>query len=163
MFLRGYKRFIQDRKQAGAHPVVEGKRHLSFVGYTTLAKYAIKQQESRDSSMFAHTFLVLCWNLFARSHFVSTLMLQHLSWENDSLVAILPQHKGNQEGSRVYPKHVYANPIFPEICRLQSTFSPPTVFTEKDRIGCFSKAGINRQSSHIGWWMNWRGEMFRNW
>ncbi len=120
MFLRGYKRFIQDRKQAGAHPVVEGKRHLSFVGYVTLAKYAIKQQESRDSSMFAHTFLVLCWNLFARSHSVATLMLQHLSWENDSLVVILPKHKGDQEGSRVYPKHVYANPILPEICPILS-------------------------------------------
>jgi hypothetical protein len=36
MFLRGYKRFIQDRKQAGLHPVVEGKRHLSFVGYVSL-------------------------------------------------------------------------------------------------------------------------------
>jgi hypothetical protein len=43
-------------------------------------------------------------------------MLQHISWENDSLKIVLPKHKGDQEGARIYPKHIFANPLRPEVC-----------------------------------------------
>lgn len=156
MFLRGYKRFIQDRKQAGVHPIHEGKRHLTFVGYVSLAKYAIRQQESRDSSLFAHTFLVLCWNLFARSHSVSTLMLQHISWDNDAMVVTLPKHKGDQEGSRVYPKHVYANPYLPEICPILSlaiyTFSTNSFHRNGSDWMVFQ--GGNQETKFSHWLVN---------
>ena len=66
--------------------------------------------------VFAHTFLILAWNLMARSNSVGSLMYQHVSWENDSMVIRLPKHKGDQEGKNSYPKHVFANPNDPSIC-----------------------------------------------
>lgn len=47
---------------------------------------------------------------------MGNLMVQHISWGNDCLKIVLPKHKGDQEGIRIYPKHVYANPLRPEIC-----------------------------------------------
>jgi hypothetical protein len=47
-------------------------------------------------------------------------MLHHISWENDSLLITTPKHKGDQEGSNCYPKHVFANPNNPSICPVLS-------------------------------------------
>jgi hypothetical protein len=43
-------------------------------------------------------------------------MLEHMSWAGDSLVISLPKQKNDQEGSRNYPRHIYANSEDPAIC-----------------------------------------------
>ena len=66
--------------------------------------------------LFGWPFLVLQWNLVARSATVSSMMMEHISWEGDSLVITTPKHKGDQEGANCFPRHLYANPIDPVIC-----------------------------------------------
>lgn len=100
----------------GEMAIYEGKRPISAKGYMLLAAFALRSANNRLGSVYPHIFTILCWNLFARSCNVGSLMLQHISWENDSLKIVLPKHKGDQEGARVYPKHVYANPLRPEVC-----------------------------------------------
>ena len=45
-------------------------------------------------------------------------MYDHIWWEEDSMVIVFPTHKGDKDGenSLSSPKHVFANPINPEIC-----------------------------------------------
>lgn len=66
--------------------------------------------------MYPHLFIILSWNLFARSHSVASLLYIHFEWQEDSLIVTVPTHKGDQEGSRIFPVHVYANPLNPELC-----------------------------------------------
>jgi hypothetical protein len=134
-FMKGYRRTINNLKQrgeidcfvhhvfcllqircSGEMSIFEGKRPISAKGYILLATYALSSADNRLGSVYTHIFTILCWNLFARSCNVGTLMLQHISWENDSLKIVLPKHKGDQEGARIYPKHVFANPLRPEVC-----------------------------------------------
>ena len=61
--------------------------------------------------------MIFCWNLIARSHSVSNIMLQHMDWRNDSLVVIFAKSKSDQTGEGcANEKHVYANPINPIVC-----------------------------------------------
>jgi hypothetical protein len=77
-------------------------------------------QDNQMNSLYAHAFVTLAWNLFARSNSVARLMYHHFEWREDSMLVTLPKHKGDQEGSQVSPKHVYANPVYPEMCPLLS-------------------------------------------
>jgi integrase len=112
--MRGYKRTIADEKLAGRMKVFEGKRPITFRGYAMLAKYALKSQEK--DSVFAHLYIVLCWNLFSRSNSIANIMYNHIEWKEDALMITTPKHKGDQEGSKAFPKHCYADPFTPEIC-----------------------------------------------
>lgn len=58
--------------------------------------------------------------MFARSHSVASLMYSHFQWKDDAIVVTLPRHKGDQEGVRIYPIHVYANPLDPMVCPILS-------------------------------------------
>ena len=66
--------------------------------------------------LFAWPYLVLQWNIMARAVSVASLMMEHVSWEADALLITLPKHKGDQDGSHVYAKHLYANAADPIIC-----------------------------------------------
>jgi hypothetical protein len=116
----GYKRTINDLKENGQMNIFEGKRPISSRGFQLLAAVALRSTTNRLGSVYPHVFTILCWNLFARSCNVGNLMLQHISWEEDCLKITLPKHKGDQEGLRIYPKHVYANPLRPDICPVLS-------------------------------------------
>lgn len=119
-FAGGYKRLVAEKKLVGEMKMQEGKSPITFQGYTFVAKQAILSKGDHGLATFAHLFLILCWTLMARSVSVGTIMLDHLSWENDSLVVTTPKHKGDQEGNHCYPKHVYANPDNPFICPILS-------------------------------------------
>jgi hypothetical protein len=75
-FMKGYRRTINDLKQAGQMSVYEGKRPISSKGYMLLAAYAFRCGNNRLGSMYPHLFTVLCWNLFA---FVSRKFQKHSS------------------------------------------------------------------------------------
>jgi hypothetical protein len=117
-FFGGYERKIASLKRSGDMSLIEGKQPISFRGYGYLSKRAFlnNEKDSSESSIFAHVFVTLCWNLLARCNSVATLMFNHLSWEEDALVVAFPSHKGDQEGRNSLPKHVYANPLNPEVC-----------------------------------------------
>jgi hypothetical protein len=117
--LKGYKRQVAQFKQTNVMKMTEGKVPLNFSGYRYLAAVAFKYPDY-EVGMFAHLFLILCWNLIARCVSVASLMLSHITWKEDALVVVFPQHKGNQEGKNTSPKHVYANPEEPMICPILS-------------------------------------------
>jgi hypothetical protein len=66
--------------------------------------------------LFAWPFLILQWNLIARTATISSMMMQHIGWEGDALLISTPKHKGDQEGVKCFARHVYANPSNPAIC-----------------------------------------------
>jgi hypothetical protein len=113
--LKGYKRRVSDLKLNGKMPVFEGKYHLPFQGYLTLSKLLFRSERS-DEQLFAWPFLVLQWNLIARTATVSSMMMEHIGWEGDSLLISTPKHKGDQEGANCFSRHLYANPGTPQIC-----------------------------------------------
>ncbi|KAF0769835.1 hypothetical protein AaE_002654, partial [Aphanomyces astaci] len=68
-------------------------------------------------SGFAHLFLVISWNLMARSKSTETIHLDHISFEEDAVGVTYFKSKTDQSGSkRRDPKHIYANPSSPAIC-----------------------------------------------
>jgi hypothetical protein len=115
-FMAGHRRMVSSAKQGGELPMFEGKRPLSFKGYELLAQQSLQMQNSRVGSLYPHLFIVLSWNLMSRSHSVASLMFNHFQWKGDAMLITVPQHKSDQEGTRIFPVHVYANPSKPEIC-----------------------------------------------
>lgn len=83
--LNGYKRRVSDHKLAGKMPVFEGKYHLTFDRYSLLASALLKAQDVVQM-LFGWPFLVLQWNLIARTATVSGMMMEHVGWEGDSLL-----------------------------------------------------------------------------
>jgi hypothetical protein len=117
-FLHGYERKIANLKQSGKMSVTEGKIPLNFEGYRVLA--VTSRNSDKMHYIKANTFLLFCWNLIARSHSVSSITFDHITWKQDAMCIVFPKHKGDQEAKRSYPKHVYANPSNPEICPVLS-------------------------------------------
>ena len=112
---------MADKKLSGEMKIQEGKSPITFQAYNFVAKEAMKTEGDHGLGCFAHLLLILCWTLMARSVSVGTILLDHLSWENDSLLVSTPKHKGDQEGNNFYPKHVYAYPDNPNIFPILST------------------------------------------
>jgi hypothetical protein len=124
-FLRGYKKREAAMRLAGEKNVFEGKHPISFTGYQIVArKFMEMKPEKTDTAiintwnlmMFGWAWLTLSWNLMARSASVSSIKLQHISWQDDSMVIAIPKSKTDQEGDNCFPRHVYANPLVPSIC-----------------------------------------------
>ena len=111
LLLNGYKRKVSSYKLEGKMPVFEGKYHLTFDGYCLLASTLLVSQ-----MLFGWPYLVLQWNLIARTATVSGIMMEHVGWEGDSLLVSTPKHKGDQEGVKCFSRHLYANPLNPAIC-----------------------------------------------
>ena len=99
MLIKGYKKRVGDWKQTGEMAVMEGKCPLSFAGYQMLAQQFLllkpdtsKVGNHRTSSNgmastwlmgpFTWSFLLLQWNLIARSVSVGMVMFNHLSWRS---------------------------------------------------------------------------------
>ena len=113
IFFRGLKRQHAQEKQLGIRKIEEGKSPIPFPFYKILAKYLMMR------NTFAHLYLVITWNLMCRTDNTEDLMLLHHNWNEDSLQIYMGRMKNDQEGERLKdPKHVYANPLEPEICPL---------------------------------------------
>jgi hypothetical protein len=113
--LNGYKRRVSDLKLQGKMAVFEGKYHLTFEGYRTLANHLFTSHPF-NQMLFAWPYLILQWNLIARTATVSSMMMEHIGWEADALLITTPKHKGDQEGVKCFARHLYANPAHPAIC-----------------------------------------------
>lgn len=120
-WMDGYKRKIAILKVKGIMKNKEGKLPISYLQYARLCEAALFAVDTRAvSSSFVHPFMILCWNMFARSCSVTDLHYHHLSWDNDALIIDMSKQKADQAGDRITPKHVYANPWSPAICNCGS-------------------------------------------
>ena len=115
-FGRGQKRLIAEQRALGLMPSREGKRPLSVSGYKFLAKKALADNTSENTANLVHCFTLLSWNLMARSVSVSDLLWNNIGWDGDALSILYEKSKTNQEGEKMLPRFVYANPIEPLIC-----------------------------------------------
>jgi hypothetical protein len=113
-FLDGLKRTIATAREKGEMSVSEGKRALPIGGFRAISQHSLRTHS--DDHLFVHLYAILCWNLIARTSSVGSIMYQHIWWENDCLIIQIPRHKGDQEGAKVFPKHIFANPLNPSIC-----------------------------------------------
>ena len=78
-------------------------------------------QNSNKESILTHVYMILSWNLMCRANNTSSICLNHLEWRNDSLGIYFAHMKNDQGGDRPRDaRHVYANPIMPEVCSILS-------------------------------------------
>ena len=97
MFFGGYKRLIATKEQDRVRKIQEGKAPMSFSVYRFLSSFALAYRRDFYTAMFAHTFLLLCWNLIARCVSVLSLMYNHICWEGGAMVIIFPTTKSHKE------------------------------------------------------------------
>jgi hypothetical protein len=99
--------------------VKKGVDPLQFCDFKRLAASFLKSSKTED--VFSHAFLLLSWNLMCRASNCVGVCLEHIEWQNDALSIWFSHSKCDQSGKRERdPRHVYANPITPEICPILS-------------------------------------------
>ena len=65
-------------KQASGQSLQEGKEPMSFAVYRVLCGKLLRSEAS--DALFAHTYLVLEWNLMSRAHIVGDMDVAHIEW-----------------------------------------------------------------------------------
>jgi hypothetical protein len=129
-FMRGLKQKVQDEKQKLGELMMEGKRKMSFQVYQKLCELMLK---SGDGDEFAHCFLVLEWNLMARSKNVVDSHMENVYFKNDCLVFQFAKTKCDQTGKNADQLwHAYVTPNNPTTCPVLSRylFANPGVMIE---------------------------------
>eukprot|EP00980_Cylindrotheca_fusiformis_P027304 scaffold19845_cov136-Cylindrotheca_fusiformis.AAC.1 len=115
VFNRGLKRKFVEERQASGESLEEGKKAMNFDVYCLMCKSLMER--GSDDATFAHLFLVLEWNLMARSDNCANLKAKHIEWRHDCLVFFFGKTKGDQTGENSEsPWHVYSNPARPSLC-----------------------------------------------
>ena len=114
-YFKGLKRRIAESAANGVEPVKVGKDPLSFAFYNFICQAMMK---SNDKEMiFGRLFLIMCWNLMCRAANGFSICYDHMEWKSDSLRVYFAHMKNDQYGERPRdPRHIYANPINPEVC-----------------------------------------------
>lgn len=115
-YASGNRRITVQLRADGDGTSDNGKLPLSFAGYKLLAKYALLHAKTSKQTLLVHSYLILCWNLMARSNCVFNLLWNNVGWEGDCLTIFYEKGKTNQEGDNKVPRHIYANPEDPVIC-----------------------------------------------
>jgi len=112
---KGLKRTVASAIAAGGGKIKSGKDPLAFSLYLFLG-LELLVMDSRES-VFARTFMILAWNLIARASNTFHVCLNHMEWVEDALAIYFSQMKNDQFAERPRdPRHIYANPLHPEIC-----------------------------------------------
>ena len=113
-YFKGAKRETAKRKQNGEGRVEEGKDPLPFSVYRELNKALIINGSSR--AIFTLAFGTLSWNLTCRASNTKNIRALHMKVCDDAIGIHFAHQKNDQEGNRPKdPRHVYANPVMPEI------------------------------------------------
>ena len=114
-FLNSLSRKIAEAKVSSGQSLDEGKKPMSFAVYQLMCRKLLESDQA--DTLFAHTYLVLEWNLMARAHMIAGMDVAHVEWGQDSLLFFFGKSKRNQTGEDAdRPFHVYSNPENPEIC-----------------------------------------------
>ena len=113
------KKTIAKHNHDNGIQVSEGKEHMSWACYALTCKLFV--EDGSPSALFGLIFLTLQWSLIARSESVEKISLDQLSYANDHFKGFFPKHKGDQIGlNKDEPRHVYSNPIQPEVCAMRA-------------------------------------------
>ena len=125
-----------------------GKAPFTLAGFIMVCDKALEVKA--HARMHIWPFMILAWNLCARSVNVAQLRWSNMSLDSDCIRIHFDKTKTMQGGEAAkHPKHVFANPLQPEICSFLSlgTFIlRDGVQAENDRL--FSdKAGNLRGAS----------------
>ena len=121
-FILGYRKIVAEKKLKGIMSIAEGKQPISFSGFCYLCYVLMTLVPKKNNypwkvSVFGWSFETMAWNIIGRCSNVHALMLQHFDWREDALLVTVPKHKGDQTGNSLsQQKHVYANPLQPQIC-----------------------------------------------
>ena len=76
----------------------EGKEVMDFQCYKLLCKNF--SEGGKDEDLFALVFLILEWNLIARSDNIVNLAIGDLEWSDDCLIAFFEKVKDRPRGCR---------------------------------------------------------------
>ena len=115
----GLIRRLTTEVASGNGNIKKGKDPLLFTLYQKLA--TVYMSRSNPEYIFAHTFLLLCWNLMCRAGNVVSIRVGHMEWKEDALGIYFAHMKNDQLGERPRdPRHIYANPYRPEVCPILS-------------------------------------------
>jgi hypothetical protein len=119
LYFKSYQKERAQLKSQGEESLKEGKDPLSFSNYAWIAENMLTSGIREHT--FAHCLLTLTWNLICRVNNSITVNAQHVSWSEDSLVIQFAFTKTDQTGELSNQiRHVYANPVCPEICPVLS-------------------------------------------
>jgi hypothetical protein len=122
MFLEGVGKKHASYKEQGLTAFTEGADELKFNEYKDICMKLLIVEDSAnfESHLLAHIYLIYSWNLMSRVNNVSKLRSSHFSTGSscgDAFAVRFARTKSDQKGERTSdPKHVYANPLTPEIC-----------------------------------------------
>lgn len=110
---RGYAKDTASSRQKNH----KGKEALPFEIFCEIGQKTLEVNAA--DYVFARTFMILQWNLMCRADNMEHIELDHLGWNGDCLEVFFRKQKNDQDGSRSeVPRHVYANPVKPEICAI---------------------------------------------
>ena len=115
-YTAGRRRMTAEDRANGEESDFEGKYPIDMSEFRVLAKSALTSGVRPKDARLYHAYLILCWNLIARSSTVGDLLWNNISWKNDCITVLYEKGKTNQEGMNKVPWHVYANPNDPLIC-----------------------------------------------
>jgi hypothetical protein len=81
-FVRGYKKVVADKKSRGVMNITEGKAALTFSSYCKIclafAKLVpVSRKFTWNESIFAWSYMTLCWTMISRSHSVGISLLTY--------------------------------------------------------------------------------------
>ena len=94
----GLKRKIAANIQAGEGEIKVGKDPLCLQLFRFLG-FELLVDVSRES-IFARTFMIICWNLMARASNAFEVCINHMEWREDALCIYFCQMKNDQLGER---------------------------------------------------------------
>ncbi len=114
----------------------EGKKKMGFKVYELICQKLFNGAD--EEYAIGHLFLVLQWNLMARSENVADCHAENITWHDDALCFNFPKTKCDQKGKRSDALwHVYATPNNPVTCPILSLarflFSNPGTLSKHHR------------------------------
>jgi hypothetical protein len=95
---------------------------MSINLYRKLCNWFLCMRETNDG-VFAHTFLILTWNLGCRVNNTVNIQFKDLNWSHhfDCFQVHFAHSKTDPQGDdRAYPRHIFSNSTDPLVCPLLS-------------------------------------------
>ncbi|POM67004.1 Hypothetical protein PHPALM_17059 [Phytophthora palmivora] len=113
--VKGLQHRMAEAIKFGSGDVKIGKDDMT-VGFFRRVALEMLCSNSREMS-FGRLFMIMSWNIMARAANTVPICFSHLEWRNDALCVYFGHMKNDRRGTRPRdPRHMYANPIMPEIC-----------------------------------------------
>ena len=105
-YIRGLCNEISAAIRAGHVELEAGKRHLKFDEYINMALECFSNYSSLCFTKYGtelHLYVLLCWNLCARSDTTAWIHTKHIKWDHDSLKIGIAKSKRNYSSSAYHP------------------------------------------------------------